>query len=271
MESQDKEQVARARSVIDEVDQEMVRLLAARMQAVQQIGAVKGGAPEEVLRDPQREKELFESWARSAESQGLSGYFATRVLREILNHSRRDQERFLSKGEGKSAVARVGFQGEQGAYSDLAITKLFATRAVEKIERTGFPTFISVIDALEAGHLDYAMLPIENSSTGSVSEANQLIAQRRVSVVDEEIYQIEHCLVGIQGARLEDLRKVRSHPVALQQCQHALRELDNCTLEAWYDTAAAAHSVLEADDPTVGAICSEEAALHHGVQILRSR
>ena len=271
METTDKDPLDNARGQIDQLDQELVRLLAERMKAVRKIGAAKGDNPEEILHDPDREKELFTTWSEAAESQGLSGYFASRVLREILNHSRRDQERFLSGATNGKRVVRVGFQGETGAYSDLAITKLFATRDVEKIDRTGYPTFISLVDALEAGHLDYALLPIENSSTGSVSEANQLIAQRRVAVVDEEIYQVEHCLGGAPGARLEDLREVRSHPVALQQCQHALRELTDCTLEAWSDTAVAGRSVLEANDKSIGAICSEEAAQRLGVQILRTR
>jgi len=120
--------LARLREAIDRLDREFIRLLADRLRAVREIGDHKGRNKDAVLRDDDRERTLFEMWAREAESQGVSAYFAGRVLREILNWSRRDQERFLepdAPGGAGSRSARVGYQGVPACYSDLTIGKVF--------------------------------------------------------------------------------------------------------------------------------------------------
>jgi chorismate mutase/prephenate dehydratase len=258
-----------ARETIDSLDRELLRLLARRMDAVREIADFKQRNPEAPLRDDGREREVFETWASRARAEGLSPYFAGRVLREVLNWSRRDQERFLSPGEpsDQSRTLRVGYQGVPGCYSDLAITKLFATRP-ERLARTGHANFASAFDALEAGELDYALLPIENTIVGSIHEVYDLLARRKVTIVGEEVWRVEHCLLALPGVRTEELRAIRSHPVALQQCQRFLRELSHCSSESFHDTAGAARSVAEEGRPEIGAVASEEAGEQYGLVVL---
>ncbi len=262
-----------SRSAIDEIDRELLGLLARRMEAVRKIASFKLENREAPLWDPNREREVFTFWRREAESLGLSVHFAGRVLRELLAYSRRDQERRLAApaGEGTGPALRVAYQGASGSYSELALEKLFASRPHSTLARTGYETFESALEALEAGEADYAFLPIENTIAGSIHEVYREIAHRPVALVDEEIWRVEHCLVAKPGAKVADLRAVRSHPVALQQCGRFLRGLVGVRAESWYDTAAAAESVAESEDAQVAAICSAEAARQLGLEILDDR
>lgn len=263
--------LAGLRQRIDQLDRDLLAQLAQRMQAVAGIGRLKREDRATPLRDDRRERELFEVWAREAATLGMSPYFAGRVLREILNWSRREQERQL-EGPEQPALRprlRVGYQGVPACYSDLTLTKIFATRDSAGLERIGFRDFRSVVDALEAGELSHALLPIENTIAGSINEVYDLLAERSISIVGEEAWPVEHCLLGLPGTRLEDLRAVRSHPVALQQCQRFLEGLVGVRTESWHDTAGAAQSIPVEAARHVGAIASEEAAQHYGLEVLR--
>lgn len=262
--------LSKPRDQIDHLDRELVRILAERLDAVRAIGQAKSRDPSVPLRDEERERALFAAWARTAEEQGLSSYYAGRVLREILNWSRRDQERFLEPAaqNGPRAV-RVGYQGVPMSYSDLAAQKLFATRDVGRLERIGYRGFAAVVDALEAGEVDYALLPIENTIAGSIDEVYDLLGSRRMTIVGEEVWSVEHCLLGLPGSRAEDLRVVRSHPVALLQCTRFLEGLVGVRSESFHDTAGAAEAVARDGDRHVAAIASEEAGREYGLEVLR--
>ena len=263
------EQLKSAREAIDRLDREFIRLLAERLRVVREIGALKHDNPLAPLRDAERERAMMEAWTREAERAGIPGYFAGRVLREILNWSRRDQERFLERGaRPASAIVRVGYQGVPACYSDLAITKLFATRDVSSLERVGFRTFAAAVDAVEAGLAHYALLPIENTIAGSINEVYDLLARRDVTIVGEEVWEVEHCLVGLPGTVIEQVRTIRSHPVALQQCQRFLDGLAGVVAETHHDTAGAAQAVALEKDARVAAIASEEAARQYGLEVI---
>ncbi|MBL8863182.1 MAG: bifunctional 3-deoxy-7-phosphoheptulonate synthase/chorismate mutase [Planctomycetes bacterium] len=262
--------LSQPRADIDRLDRELVRLLAERLEAVRAIGSAKGRDPSAPLRDEERERALFAAWARAAEEHGVSSYFAGRVLREVLNWSRRDQERFLEPmKQGGPRAVRVGYQGVPASYSDLAAQKHFATRDVARLERIGYRGFAAVADALEAGEIDYALLPIENTIAGSIDEVYDLLGARRMTIVGEEVWSVEHCLLGLPGASTEDLRVVRSHPVALMQCTRFLEGLVGVRSESFHDTAGAAEAVARDGDRHVAAIASEEAAREYGLVVLR--
>ncbi len=263
-------ELTNARVEIDRVDRELIRLLKRRMEAVRTVGDVKLEGPALPFVDAGREREVLHAWVREAQAQGLSEYFTGRILREILNYSRRTQENGPGRGPegGGRRTVRVGYQGSPGSYSDLACTKLFAARG-DVVERMGYSCFGLVVRALEEGEIDYALLPVENSVTGSIGEVNQLLVTRNLAVVDEETCTVDHCLVGLRGAQIGELREIRSHPVALGQCQRMFSSLREARAVDHFDTAGAARSVREAGDPTIAAIASAEAAERYGLAILR--
>jgi chorismate mutase/prephenate dehydratase len=260
--SSDSQPLADPRSEIDRLDQKLLLLLKERMAAVRDVGDVKRLDRRLPLHDPEREAEVARFWAQEAARQGLSDHFTARILREILNYSKRLQE------PRRRTRCRIGYQGIRASYSDLAIGTLFATRGTEDLERVGLVSFSAVFDALEQGKVDYALVPVENTLIGSITEVNQLLVTRKVAVVDEEIWELEHCLVGLPGARIEELREIRSHRAALQQCRRLLGDLPGVRAVEFFDTAGAAQSVREANDPQVAALCSEEAAQLFALTVL---
>jgi len=264
---QDLETLGAARREIDETDRELLRLLARRFDAVRSVAAAKAEDGIRVM-DNDRERGVLTSWIRDAEALGLSAPFARRILKEILNHSRRLQEPTVSAANGHARKLRIGYQGVQGSYSSMAAAHLLATRATQATELVGYPMFLDVIEAIQNGTVDYGFLPIENSIGGAIADVNRLLIDNQLHIVDEEVWEVDHVLAGRPGATLEAIRTVRSHPAALTQCEGYLRAMDDVTRQPWFDTAGAGQSLLEDNDGTIAAICSEEAARTFGLDVL---
>jgi prephenate dehydratase len=163
-------------------------------------------------------------------------------------------------------MVRVAFQGEHGAYSELAAEQLWpGSRCIPCRENA------DVVHAVTRADADVGVLAIENSLAGTVAASiDALLAAEDVHVVSEAVVPIHHCLVAARGASIRDIRRVESHPIALAQC----REFFECNpaLEprAVYDTAGAARDIAAAGDPTRAALASAAAAGLYGLSILRA-
>jgi len=162
----------------------------------------------------------------------------------------------------------VGYQGTEGAYSQLAAKHHFAG-SEQAIRCVGYHSFREMLEAVRAGAADNAVLPIENSIAGSINDSYDLLAKTGLSLVGEEFQPIAHCLIGAAEVAVADIRRIYSHPVALAQCGEFLETLEDCHVEAFVDTAMAVEKVKRDADPTQAAIASEEAAALHGLPILR--
>jgi chorismate mutase/prephenate dehydratase len=163
---------------------------------------------------------------------------------------------------------RVGYQGTEGAYSELAAKRHFASD-LRPVRCVGYHSFFEMLQALKAGSIDYAVLPIENSIAGSINESYDLLAKMGLFLVGEEFQPIAHCLIGAADVPVSAIRRVYSHPVALAQCREFLETLEDCHVEAFVDTAMAVEKVKQDGDSTQAAIASEHAAELHGLPILR--
>ncbi len=255
---------------LDGIDARLVEALAARQRVVGEIGRAKAaGGP---VRDIAREEELLAAAAAKARAAGLDGWFVTRLFREILDHSlRRQQEHLTDEANPQRKAARtltVTFQGTEGSYSFLAARKHFGARDADVAYR-GCDTFLDILTAVEDGSADYAMLPIENTTAGSINEAYDLLARMNLSLVGEEIHEVRHCLLALEDVPLSRIRRVYSHPKALDQCTDFLRTLPHCQAEAYTDTAMAARKIREDEDLSQAAIASEEAAQLFGLTVLK--
>lgn len=156
----------------------------------------------------------------------------------------------------------VAFQGTLGAYSHLACRS-----ALPGHEPVPCPTFDAAFAAVASGAVDTAMLPIENSQAGRVVDFHRLLPQHALFYVAEHYEPVRHQLLAVHGATLGSLRRVRSHPQALEQCRASLERLGLQAIPA-SDTAGAALEVAEAGDPSTGALASTLAASLHGLAIL---
>ena len=154
----------------------------------------------------------------------------------------------------------VAYPGREGAHSAAACDRLFpAARVVPQA------SFFDVVEAVTSGLSTYGVLPIESSLVGPVNETHDLLYDSALSIVAEAILPIRHCLVGPMAVPLEEVREIRSHPVALDQCRGLLASLPWATAVVSATTGDAAAAVAELGDPSVAAIASARAARMHGL------
>jgi len=259
------------RSKLDKVDRRLLEVLGERLQTVAEIARVKAQGLS-FLRDHERESELLEridGWAREL---GLDEFRTHEIYREIIAMSLKAQEEALLKREQVERSARgalrVAFQGIEGSYSQLAARKYFAARA-DAMEFVGTRSFAEALAMAESGEVGYAFLPVENTTAGSINQTYDLLRQTALAVVGEEVLHVRHRLLGLAGAREENLRRVLSHPQALAQCARFLGSLEDVELVAFVDTAASAREVSESDDLSQAAIASAEAGEMYGLTVLR--
>ncbi len=255
---------------IDRVDEQLLDLLAQRQQQVHRVAELKSGESDGAIRDPQRELLRARAWADGAESRGLSSYYVERVLAEILDHSRRVQETQLDDRPKEERAVKLGFQGQTGCYSDLCASKLMATRGIQISQRRGYESFVKVVAALKSGEIDCALLPVENSICGSITEVNHQLSRGDLYIVDEEYWEVDHVLAAKPGAGIKEITTIRSHPAALAQCEDYLL-MQGLDTQSWYDTAGAAESVAKSDDRSLAAICSASSALAWGLEIIDTK
>jgi prephenate dehydratase len=159
-------------------------------------------------------------------------------------------------------MLKVSFQGERGAYSEAAATLFFK----EPIETVPYPTFYEVLESVEIGRTDYAVLPVENSLEGSVPESYDLLLTTKLNAVGEIYHKIKHCLIGSQP--LEKIDTVYSHPQALGQCRKFIQEHHLKPIPT-YDTAGSVKILLELKKDNIACIASRKAAEIYNVPVIR--
>jgi prephenate dehydratase len=160
---------------------------------------------------------------------------------------------------------KIAFQGEPGAYSHLACIE-----AYPEMEPSPKASFEDAFAAVAEGEAALAMIPIENSLGGRVADIHHLLPASTLYIVAEHFQAVQHCLLAPEGATLEGLKRIDSHPQALAQCRNLIRELGVESVVA-ADTAGAAQAVAEAKDVTKGAIASTLAGEIYGLETLRAR
>ncbi len=161
---------------------------------------------------------------------------------------------------------KVAYQGTEASFSQMAIEKYFGAGA----ECMGKIAFDDVFISLEKGEVDLAALPVENSLIGPIIENFDLIARHDVAVVGELCLPIQHCLVAKKGQKMEQIKKVFSHPKALAQCTGFFQAHPFLESVVHFDTAGAAKEVSEGSDPSIAAIGSRKTAEVYGLEILKS-
>lgn len=256
------------RLAISNTDQQLLTLLAQRRQLALAVADAKL-AQNKPIRDQQREQELLLSLIEKAKALGLDAHYVTRLFHVIIEDSvLQQQAKIQGKLNGDSSQAvRVAFLGGQGSYSYWATQKYF-TRRAEHIIELGCDSFNEIVKAVETGHADYAVLPIENTSSGSINEVYDILQHTRLSIVGELTHPIEHCLLGLPGTDLSKIRQVCSHPQVIAQCSQFLQGLSNVKIDYCDSSSTAFAKVKELQDPTIIAIGGEEGGKIYGLEVL---
>ena len=264
------------RREIDGLDQQLVRLFEARMDVTRRVGEYKLEHDLPVL-DAGREREVLEKKRALLADPALSADVTT-LFETIMAISRRQQRRLIAAraGEKRAAVLpgvrqpadnpRVLYQGEPGAYADEAAALFFG----ESVSRDRVPVWEDIFVALREGRADYGVLPIENSSTGSINAVYDLLARYGAYIVGEQLVRVDHCLMAPKGATLDGVKHVFSHEQGLFQCEEFLKGRP-WERTALLNTAAAAKFVAESGNPAYAAIGSPRAARLYGLEVLAEK
>lgn len=261
------------RDTLDDIDCQIVMLYEKRMDVCGQVAAYKIETGKRVF-DKEREQQKLKTVSELVHNE-----FYARGIRELFEQimaiSRKLQYQMIAEQKGTGRLSfmelenigckkcRVVFQGAEGAYSQAAMMEYFG----EEVDSFNVNTFRDAMLAIDEGSADFAVLPIENSSAGIVSEIYDLLVEFENYIVGEQIIKIEHCLMAVPGTNLKDIQTVYSHPQSLMQSSHYLYE------KGWQqismkNNAYAAKKVADDKDKTQAAIASATAAKIYGLDIL---
>lgn len=262
------------REKLDVIDAQIVELYEQRMELSRQVAEYKISTGKRVL-DRQREAEKLNK-VKSLAHNAFNSCGIGELFEQIMSMSRKLQYQLLTeKGsmgklpfigvdELETGRARVVFQGAEGSYSQAAMVQYFG----DEVNSFHVDTFRDAMNAIDEGSADFAVLPIENSTAGIVNEIYDLLQEYENYIVGEQIIQIEHCLLGVPGGTLEEVRTVYSHPQSLMQSAKYLEQHDWQQI-SMQNNAFAARKVAEEGDQTQAAIASAHAAEVYGLQVLQ--
>ena len=266
------------RKEIDRIDDQLIALFAQRMETAEKIAEYKKANGLRVL-DARREKEKMREILDKTPDD-LREYVSS-LYSLIFELSRSRQSCLLgTKGDLPAKIAEaiektpqlfpedaaVACQGVEGAYSQQACDKLFQHPSVFFCA-----TFDKVFAAIEQGLCQYGVLPLENSTAGSVNAVYDLMQKHNFSIVRSVRLRVDHSLLALPGTKLSDIREIVSHGQALEQCSEFLKQLPNVTVTRCENTAAAARMVAESGRKDLAAIASNACAEIYGLQSLQDR
>ncbi|MDE6951493.1 MAG: prephenate dehydratase [Lachnospiraceae bacterium] len=268
------EDLVKLREEIDGIDKEIVSLYEKRMGISERVAEYKIETGKKVF-DKQREQEKLAALGALVHSD-FNKNGVEELFQLIMSISRKRQYQLLTQ---KGAIgrlpfigvdrldtenARVVFQGADGAYSQAAMMQYFG----EQISSFHVDTFRDAMVAIDEGRADFAVLPIENSTAGVVSEIYDLLVEFENYIVGEQVIRIEHCLLGLPEATLSDIKTVYSHPQSLMQSARFLSEHPAWQQISMKNNAFAAKKVQADGDVSQAAIASEHAAKIYGLEVL---
>lgn len=262
-----------SRKKIDEIDSQLVKLFEQRMDICRDVADFKLKTGKPVL-DRQRELDKLKVLREKA-SNDFYAHGVEELFEQIMAMSRKMQYKLLTEEGVNNDIGfdivdeipkeniKVVYQGIEGAYSQQAAAEYFG----DKVEYCHVTTFRDAMKYVRDGKADYAVLPFENSSAGIVTDVYDLLVEFNNYIVDTFDVKIEHCLCGIKGATIDDIRDVYSHPQAFMQSNSYIEE------HGWgkvnlANTAISARYIAERNDKSRACIASAHAAEIYGLEIL---
>ncbi|WP_417492240.1 prephenate dehydratase [Maricaulis sp.] len=261
------EQVSRdeIRSSISQIDRDLVDAIARRTALVEAIvdEKVRSGLP---VRDRDREQAILREAVARAEAGGVSRELVEQIFHALFDDSIRMQRtRFDSMRDADLNEASVAYLGGPGSYSHIAAQKIFARRNANVVPSPK-RDFVSIFRAVETGEVDFGVVPIENTTTGSINEVFDILLEGRTRIAGEFMLRVDHCLIG-KASGNGRITRVFGHPQALAQSRRYLAGHPEIETHMSSSTTRALERLLEEDD-TAAAIAGEDAAKLFGFDVL---
>lgn len=259
------------RKEIDDIDKEMTYLFEKRMDVAVKVAKYKIRHKLPILNGA-RESEVIRKNVDRLKNKRYES-FARKFFNHLMELSRALQQQEFNNDEGisfdsniKIEGGRLGFQGVEGSFSEEALIKYFG----ESKETTHYDTFEDVFEALKNDKIDYGILPVENSSTGAITEVYDLMNKYGFYIVGEECIKINQHLIGIRGASIDGIKEVYSHPQGFKQSSEFLKKQSNWVYTPYFNTAVSVKKIYDLNDSSKAAIGSDRAAKLYNLEILAS-
>lgn len=262
------------RSQINEIDDQIISLLAKRRDIYKDVAEYKFQNGKQI-KDEKREAEHLNKLIQQASKENLSVSLISKIYKEIFEDSCAWQLNYthslISSTNSMQYSIKVAFLGNAGTYSYLATQKYFKP-FIDSIEEINCTSFNQIISSVENHEADFAVLPIENSSSGCINEVYDILQDTTVKIIGELTYPIEHCILAKSNINLSDITEVYAHPQPLYQCSNFLHDkLAHAKLIPCSSSSDAMQKALKQEDPNVVAIgCEESGAIYNLHPIARN-
>jgi len=256
------------RQKINETDEKLVKLFIERMALAKKVGEYKSGKNMKIY-DPAREKDIIDRFVNGVRVDFYIKYIE-QFLENLMFLSRRLQGDIIgrkqepSKIENLNTSMAIGYQGVPGCYSYQAGLEYFG----EGIEALSYHSFRDVFDALAKGEIQYGILPIENTTSGSINEVYDLLREYEFYIVGEKCLRVEHSLLAVEGAKLSDIKEIYSHRQGLIQCSRYLSQYPEWKQIPYFDTAGSAEYIAKEGLKSKACIAGEKAASVYGLCVI---
>ncbi|MGF1844172.1 prephenate dehydratase [Vibrio clamense] len=256
---------------LNELDDQLLSLFSERRKLSIEVAKSKVETSKPV-RDASREQQLLVKLINNGKNKyDLDAQYITKLFHTIIEDSVLLQQSYLqnlANPQNRKPLARVAFLGSKGSYSHLASREYFSRKNMELVE-LNCDHFKDVANTVESGHADYGVLPIENTSSGSINEVYDLLQHTTLYIVGELTQPIEHCLVATEEIRIEQIKTLYSHPQPHQQCSEFLSRMKGVKLESCVSTADAMQKVKELNRTDVAAIGNSSSGKLYGLQSIQ--
>lgn len=260
------------RRQITQIDRNLLKLLSERHRLAFDVVRSKE-VTQKPLRDEEREQQLLQELVIFAENQNyqLEPQYITQIFQKIIEDSVLTQQVYLQKklNEQREQSIHIAFLGKRGSYSHLA-SRMYAARYQEQLIELSCSSFEQVFEKVQNGEADYGVLPLENTTSGSINEVYDLLQHTELSLVGELAYPIKHCVLVNEQQDLSQIDTLYSHPQVIQQCSQFIRSLDRVHIEYCESSSHAMQLVSSLNKPNIAALGNADGGNLYGLQVLRS-
>jgi len=256
------------REKINRLDQKLIEILAERRQVSTEVIQTKIAA-NIPLRDLAREHSLIKALIEQGKQYSLDDILIKRLYQIIIEDSVLLQQKLLQEklNQGAISSANIAFLGPKGSYSHSAARR-YASTHFDQLTESSCSTFKDVFEKIESKVVDYGILPIENSSSGSINEVYDLLQKTNLHIIGELSLPIDHCVLAIPSAKLEQIDTIYSHPQPFQQCSNFLENYPHWKIVYCDSTSSAMETVAKLNQPNIAAMGNKDGGELYGLQVL---
>ena len=256
------------RDKINRLDQKLIEILAERRQVSTEVIQTKIAA-NIPLRDLARERSLIKALIEQGKQYNLDDILIKRLYQIIIEDSVLLQQKLLQEklNQGAISSANIAFLGPKGSYSHSAARR-YASTHFDQLTESSCSTFKDVFEKIESKVVDYGILPIENSSSGSINEVYDLLQKTNLHIIGELSLPIDHCVLAIPSAKLEQIDTIYSHPQPFQQCSNFLENYPHWKIVYCDSTSSAMETVAKLNQPNIAAMGNKDGGELYGLQVL---